>query len=94
MFESVNNRFFSIYYWHIFLQLIFIKHKIMSKYFFFFIFIAFNVFGQNSSLDVIYNSNQNSHLLFNNSDLEFHKVENKGELFTELMLMDFLNLMI
>ena len=54
----------------------------VNKVFFFFIFIAFNVSGQNRSLDVIYNSNQNSHLLFNNGNVEFHKVENKGELFT------------
>ena len=54
----------------------------VNKVFLFFIFIAFNVSGQNRSLDVIYNSNQNSHLLFNNGNVEFHKVENKGELFT------------
>ena len=56
----------------------------VNKVFFFFILIAYNVSGQNRSLDVIYNSNQNSHLLFNNGNLEFHKVENRGELFTEI----------
>ena len=56
----------------------------VNKVFLFFIFIAFNVSGQNRSLDVIYNSNQNSHLFFNNGNVEFHKVENRGELFTEI----------
>ncbi|GIR13182.1 MAG: hypothetical protein CM15mP23_17570 [Cryomorphaceae bacterium] len=56
----------------------------MSKYFFFLFFVTFNVFGQNSSLDVIKNTKVYSHLFFTNSDLEFRKVENKGELFTEI----------
>lgn len=56
----------------------------MSKYFFFLFFISFGVFAQNSTLDVIINSKKNSHLFFTVSDLEFHKVENKGELFTEI----------
>ena len=56
----------------------------MSKYFFFLFFVALIVFAQNSSLDVILNSKENSHLFFNTSDVEFRKVENKGELFTEI----------
>ena len=56
----------------------------MSKYFFFLFFISFSVFAQNSSLDVILNTKENSHLFFTNSDLEFRKVENKGSLFTEI----------
>ena len=56
----------------------------MSKYFLFLLFVAFNVFAQNSSLNVIINTKENSHLFFTNSDLEFREVENKGELFTEI----------
>ena len=56
----------------------------MSKYFFFLFFISFSVFAQNSSLAVILNSKENSHLFFTVSDLEFQKVENKGELFSEI----------
>ena len=56
----------------------------MSKYFFFLFFLASSVFAQNSSLDVILNTKEISHLFFTNSDLEFRKVENKGELFTEI----------
>ena len=56
----------------------------MSKYLFFLFFIVVNVFAQNSSLDVILNSKESSHLFFTNSDLEFRKVENRGELFTEI----------
>ena len=56
----------------------------MSKYFFFLFFVAFNVFAQNSSLDVILNSKENSHISFNISDVEFIKTENRGELFTEI----------
>jgi len=56
----------------------------MSKYFFFLFFVSFNIFAQNSSLDVILNTKENSHLFFNNSDVGFLKVENKGELFTEI----------
>ena len=56
----------------------------MSKYFFFLFFVAFNVFAQNSSLDVISNSKENSHISFNTRGVEFIKTENRGELFTEI----------
>ena len=56
----------------------------MSKYFFFLFFVALNVFAQNSSLDVISNSKENSHISFNTGNVEFIKTENRGELFTEI----------
>ena len=56
----------------------------MSKYFFFLFFVAFNVFAQNSSLDIISNSKENSHISFNTRGVEFIKTENRGELFTEI----------
>ena len=62
----------------------FLKHKIMSKCSFFLFFLTLNVFAQNSSLNVILNSKENSHLFFTTGDLGFRKVENRGELFTEI----------
>ena len=56
----------------------------MSKYSFFLFFVAFNVFAQNSSLDVILNSKDKSHFFFNVSDIGFRKVENRSALFTEI----------
>ena len=56
----------------------------MSKYFFFLFFVALNVFAQDSSLDVISNSKENSHISFNTGNVEFIKTENRGELFTEI----------
>ena len=50
----------------------------MSKYFFFLFFVALNVFAQNSSLDVISNSKENSHISFNTGNVEFIKTENRG----------------
>ena len=41
------------------------------------------------SLDVILNTKENSHLFFTTSDLEFRKVENKGELFTKIHINGF-----
>ena len=61
----------------------------MSKYLFFLFLVPFSVFAQNSSLDVILNTKENSHLFFTNSDLEFRKVENRGELFTEIYVDGF-----
>ena len=56
----------------------------MNKFFFFLFFIAFNISAQNSSLDVISNSRENSHLFFTTADVGFRKIENRGELFTEI----------
>lgn len=56
----------------------------MNKFFFFLFFIAFNISAQNSSLDVISNSTENSHLFFTTADVGFRKIENRGELFTEI----------
>ena len=56
----------------------------MSKCSFFLFFLTLNVFAQNSSLNVILNSKENSHLFFTTGDLGFRKVENRGELFTEI----------
>jgi hypothetical protein len=40
-------------------------------------------------LEVVLNSTENSHLFFTNGDLGFRKVENRGELFTEIHIDGF-----
>ena len=56
----------------------------MNKIFLILSFIAFDVYAQNSSLDLISNSKKDSHLFLTIGDLEFLKTENRGELFTEI----------
>ena len=56
----------------------------MNKIFLILSFIAFDVYSQNSSLDLISNSKKDSHLFLTIGDVEFLKTENKGELFTEI----------
>ena len=40
-------------------------------------------------MEVVLNSTENSHLFFTNGDLGFRKVENRGELFTEIHIDGF-----
>ena len=56
----------------------------MNKIFLILSFIAFDVYAQNSSLDLISNSKKDSHLFLTIGDLEFLKTEHRGELFTEI----------
>ena len=61
----------------------------MNKIFLILSFIAFDVYAQNSSLDLISNSKKDSHLFLTIGDLEFLKTENRGELFTEIHVAGF-----
>ena len=47
----------------------------MNKIFLILSFIAFDVYAQNSSLEVISNSIENSHMSFNTVDVEFIKTD-------------------